>query len=261
MRIGTGRGTVGADPSGAPPRRRTGDSRPRGNGRLVVVGTDVCADLGVHRVELAERGYTVVPDAGPDVTTVLSRFGRLVPQYDGAIRQHLRGHGGDVGPHTEAPGWPPPPRYVALHCRTPGGRAELGDGAAFFGALSPQLRAVAYEREIVWPGRGTGGVARGVRAPLVQRSATGRDVLRFSYNLLTGGRYEPATGRSRPPLGALGVELAQLAAMFFELGRTPVTVPVDAVLVWDSQRMFHTLPAHRDYLRFWLADDSGARSA
>jgi hypothetical protein len=158
---------------------------------------------------------------------------------------------------------------VALHCRAPagpgGGRPELADGAAFLAALSPQLRAVAYEREIIWPGRGTGGVARGVRAPLARRSAAGRDILRFSYNLLTTGQYEQPAGRIRPPLGALGVELAQLAAMFFELGRATVAVPADAVLLWDNQRMFHALPAHRPdgrhHVRYWLAGDCGDRPA
>jgi len=218
--------------------------------------------LETYSTELADRGYTVVPDAGPDPAALLRRFGRLVPQYDGAIRHHLRGDPAGVPLHTEAPGWLPPPRYVALHCADPAGsRLELADGSEFFAALSPQLRAVACEREIVWPGRGTGGVARGLRAPLVQRSPDGRDVLRFSYNLLTTGRYEPATGRLLPPLGPLGVELAQLAAMYFELGRTALAVPAGAVLVWDNQRMFHALPPHRDHVRYWLAGPAGAGAA
>jgi hypothetical protein len=211
--------------------------------------------------DLAVQGYTVVPDAGPDPAALLGRFGRLVPQYDGAIRHHLRGDPNGVPLHTEAPGWLPPPRYVALHCAGPAGsRLDLADGAAFFAALSPQLRAVACQREIVWPGRSTGGVARGVRAPLVQRSPDGRDVLRFSYNLLTTGRYEPVTRRPMPPLGPLGVELAQLAAMYFELGRAAVAVPAGAVLVWDNQRMFHTRPPHGDHVRYWLAGDAAGHA-
>ena len=58
-----------------------------------------------------------------------------------------------------------------------------------------------------------------------------------------GSRLELADGAAFfAALSPLGVELAQLAAMYFELGRAAVAVPAGAVLVWDNQRMFHTLP-------------------
>ncbi|WP_335934658.1 TauD/TfdA family dioxygenase [Streptomyces sp. PTD5-9] len=235
--------------------------------------------LDVHTWELAERGYTVLDGIRTDeeAAAALHAFGDLIPQYDGALRYQVKAAPGfeerrysksvnTILVHTEAPGWNPPPGYLALHCRVQAtcgsGHTELADMRRFVESLSDGDRAVLYEREIEWLGHNTGGVGtEGVRRPVVERTADGEEILRFSYNLLTTGQYDPpvdaSVDASELPLGSFGVHLAEQAEEFFRQEKVSVLIPEDSVLVWDNQRMVHARSAYRDakrhLTRYWIA--------
>lgn len=235
--------------------------------------------LDIHTWELAEHGYTVLDGIRTDeeAAAALYAFGELVPQYDGALRYQVKAAPGfeerrysksvnTILVHTEAPGWNPPPNYLALHCRVQAtcgsGHTELADMRRFVDSLSDESRAALYEREIEWLGHNTGGVGtEGVRRPVVERTADGREVLRFSYNLLTTGQYDPpvdvSVDASELPLGGFGVHLAEQAEEFFRQEKVSVLIPEDSVLVWDNQRMVHARSAYRDakrhLTRYWVA--------
>ncbi|MCQ1577956.1 MULTISPECIES: TauD/TfdA family dioxygenase [Streptomyces] len=235
--------------------------------------------LDVHAWELAEYGYTVLDGIHTDeeAAEALRAFGELVPQYDGSLRYQVKAAPGfeerrysksvnTILVHTEAPGWNPPPSYLALHCRVQAtcgsGHTELADMRRFVDALSEKDRAALHERGIEWLGHNTGGVGtEGVLRPVVERTDSGQEILRFSYNLLTTGQYDPPVDASvdpaELPLGSFGVHLAEQAEEFFRQEKISVLIPEDSVLVWDNQRMVHARSAYRDarrhLTRYWIA--------
>jgi hypothetical protein len=230
---------------------------------------------------LAEQGYWLIDgvETDDDAERALRSFGTLVRQYDGAIRNQVKAVSGyenyrysksvnTILVHSEAPGWNPPPRYLALHCRTQatcgGGHTDLVEAWSFIASLPDSLREQMRCRIVHWPGHNTAGVAgAGVRAPMIQSTGSGREIVRFSYNLLTRGHYDPPIdGESDPdtlPLGRDGVTLAERAAEFFAERRTQILIPEGSILIWDNQRMFHARSAYQDrrrhLTRYWLAED------
>ncbi|MDJ0383070.1 TauD/TfdA family dioxygenase [Streptomyces sp. G-G2] len=235
--------------------------------------------LDLHAWELAEQGCTLLTDITTDeqAAEALSAFGELVPQYDGSLRYQVKAAPGfeerrysksvnTILVHTEAPGWNPTPSYLALHCRVQAtcgsGHTELADMRQFVATLAEQDRSALYERDIEWVGHNTGGVGtEGVRRPVVERTEGGREIVRFSYNLLTTGQYDPPVDASVDPadlpLGSFGIHLAEQAEAFFRERKTSVLIPENSVLVWDNQRMVHARSAYRDakrhLTRYWIA--------
>ncbi|MGW7002421.1 TauD/TfdA family dioxygenase [Streptomyces sp. NPDC054933] len=236
--------------------------------------------VDVHTKELVEQGYTLLDGITTDdqAAEALRQLGEPIPQYDGALRHQVKAAPGFEGRryskstntilvHTEAPGWNPPPRYLALHCRVQAkcgsGHTELADARAFVAQLGEADRRLVYERTVDWVGHNTGGTgSSGVRRPAVERTADGREIVRFSYNLLTAGHYDPPVDAEvRPedlPLGAAGIELARQAEEFFREHKVSVLIPEDSVLVWDNQRMLHARSSYTDVrrhlTRYWLAE-------
>jgi len=236
------------------------------------------------RSELDEQGYTLIGgiDSDEDAERTLQDFGLLVPQYDGAVRNQVKAVPGyenyrysksvnTILVHSEAPGWNPPPRYLALHCRTQatcgGGHTDLVEAWPFVASLPADLRDQMRSQVVHWPGHNTAGVAgKGACAPMIQATGSGREIVRFSYNLLTRGHYDPpidgASDLDALPLGQVGVALAERAAGFFAERRTRILIPERSILIWDNQRMFHARSAYRDsrrhLTRYWLAEDSPA---
>jgi hypothetical protein len=232
-----------------------------------------------HAQELLDQGYTLIEGITSDeeAAEALRPFGELIPQYDGELRYQVKAAPGfedrryskstnTILVHTEAPGWSPPPQYLALHCRVQAtcgsGHTELADARAFLSGLDEADTLAVRERQIDWVGHNTAGTGtEGVRSPVVESTADGREIIRFSYNLLTAGHYDPPVDAvpdpARLPLGRLGLELAERAAEFFREYKVSVLIPENAVLVWDNQRMLHARSEYRDarrhLTRYWLA--------
>ncbi|MDU6749943.1 MAG: hypothetical protein E6447_20000, partial [Bradyrhizobium sp.] len=89
----------------------------------------VSSDFLQFQTLLASRGWAVLAsgeiDADPAVT--LRRLGTIVPQYDGRVSFDVTYRPGyddapysqsmnALGAHTEAPGFMPLPKYLALYC-------------------------------------------------------------------------------------------------------------------------------------------------
>ncbi|MFI6055266.1 TauD/TfdA family dioxygenase [Streptomyces violascens] len=230
--------------------------------------------------ELLDQGYTLLEGITTDeeAAEALRDLGTLVPQYDGQLRYQVKAAPGfedrryskstnTILVHTEAPGWNPPPRYLALHCRVQAtcgsGHTELADAYAFTASLSRAEREAVHAESIDWVGHNTGGTGTaGVRRPVVERTPQGRDIVRFSYNLLTAGHYDPPVDAEVPaeelPLGALGAELAVRAETFFRENKVSVLIPENSILVWDNQRMLHARSSYTDtrrhLTRYWLQE-------
>ena len=116
-------------------------------------------------------------------------------------------------------------------------------------------------QEVDWLGSNTSGVGgEGVRRPIVERGADGREIIRFSYNLLTAGHYDPPVdaqvNAEDLPLGKAGIRLAEEAADFFRNEKVSILIPEDSILIWDNQRMLHARSEYRDarrhLTRYWL---------
>jgi hypothetical protein len=110
--------------------------------------------------ELSTRGWTVLTpgEFAHDVTGTLHEFGSIIPQFNGQTAFAITRKPGyedlpysqsmnSIGPHTEAPVYGPPPRYLALHCHHQatcgGGHTGLVDGYQFLKSLErtePELR-------------------------------------------------------------------------------------------------------------------------
>ena len=106
------------------------------------------------------------------------------------------------------------------------------------------------------------GPAGGVRTPLLRTRDNGRPMLRFSFNLLTAGEYDPAldadVSADELSLGEDGRKLARRVSDLFHELRTSVLIPNGALLIWDNQRMLHARFSYADparhLTRFWITD-------
>ncbi len=115
--------------------------------------------------EVAEYGYTVPDGIHTDEeapkrsarsasscrsTTALLRY--QVKAAPGFEERRYSKSVNTILVHTEAPGWNPPPSYLALHCRVQAtcgsGHTELADMRRFVDALSEKDRAALHERGI-----------------------------------------------------------------------------------------------------------------
>ena len=125
-----------------------------------IVASKSYVSLGHRHEELSARGWTVLtPDEfADDVLGTLQAFGPVIPQFNGQTAFAITRKPGyedlpysqsmnGIGPHTEAPVYGPPPRYLALHCHQQatcgGGHTGLVDGyelLAFLERTDPELR-------------------------------------------------------------------------------------------------------------------------
>lgn len=228
---------------------------------------------------LSDHGLLLVEDIGEQDSAagLLAQLGELIPQYDGRTTHEVicrPGHenlaysqsNNTICAHTEAPGWNPSPAYLALFCHRQascgGGHTDLLDVELLLPCLDKREIALMSEREIEFPG--TGGPDRPVRLPMLSAGPNERPVLRFSFNYLTTGTYEPASDTNpadwQLPLGADGRALALRVHDLFLALRTRVLVPEKCLLVWDNHRMLHARSRYRDparhLTRFWVSDGS-----
>lgn len=203
---------------------------------------------------------------------LLQDIGRFVPQYTGTVEHevvHRPGNDGraysqsrnTIRAHTEAPGWDPSPRHLALYChrqaRCGGGHTDLLDGRILEKLLGPAEHALLTEPRLAFPGPGGGTVT----VPMLYEEDDGRPVLRFSYNLLTAADYDAALDASPEPellpLGRAGAALARRVGELFDQHRTRILVPDGCLLIWDNQRMLHARSAYEDadrhLTRYWIA--------
>ncbi|GHC68224.1 TauD/TfdA family dioxygenase [Streptomyces flavofungini] len=231
------------------------------------------------RAVLESDGHAVVDRLAGQrhAIELMQDIGRFVPQYTGTVEHevvHRPGNDGraysqsrnTIRAHTEAPGWDPSPRHLALYChrqaRCGGGHTDLLDGRLLKKLLSPAEHALLTDTRIDFPGPGGAAPAGGpVTVPMLYEEDDGRPVLRFSYNLLTAADYDAALDASPEPdllpLGRAGADLARHVGELFDEYRTRVLIPDGSLLIWDNQRMLHARSAYADadrhLTRYWIA--------
>ncbi|MNI17389.1 Taurine catabolism dioxygenase TauD, TfdA family [compost metagenome] len=174
-----------------------------------------------------------------------------------------------IGPHTEAPVYGPPPRYLALHCHKQatcgGGHTGLVDGYAFLKSLEhtePELREWLDDTPVEFVATAKPGepAQTRVREYILTPTAEG-DIFRFSYNQFHYGDVNPSeealqqsqVANNTSPLARFAV----LGEAYFVEHNVPVLIPDGCMLIWDNWRMIHarsryTDPA-RNLTRYWLA--------
>lgn len=229
--------------------------------------------------ELRTRGWSVLRHDAiyKDPADTLCRLGELVPQYDGQITfdvtykqgfdnapysQSMNG----LGAHTEAPGYEPPPKYLALYChrqaRCGKGQTLLADGALFYDTvLEPDLRAWAGEHTIEFVATAKpGSDERRSLLAKIRGEHRGEPMLRFSYNLFRYGNVNPTADdvansgkKIQDPLA----RIAEQGEVWFADNLTPVLIPEGCMLVWDNHRLIHGRGEYSDparhLTRYWLA--------
>ncbi len=234
--------------------------------------------LARARERLAHRGWVVVEDIGaPDVARrFLSGIGSFLPQYDGNLAYEVTARPGfeayqysqsqnGIRPHTEAPGYEPPPSYLALHCRRQagcgGGHTLLADGYRFIETLPSDLRALAETRPVRFQTTKLPGasVVPSIDRPLIERRVGVGPILRYSYNVM---RYDHLHPRIEGADEEKEVEDPFFRAMcarglaFFEASCDYVLVPTNGILVFDNVRMLHARHRYEDrarhLTRYWL---------
>jgi alpha-ketoglutarate-dependent taurine dioxygenase len=237
------------------------------------------ASAGIARckAELREQGWTILSRDllrdGP--RPALAHFGRIVPQFNGEETYEVTLKPGfeklpfsqsknAIGPHTEAPVYDPPPKYLALHCHRQaqcgGGQTLLADGFAFHASLSPELKAWADGNDVVFTASAMPGAERRLYRTRLVEEKDGARLFRFSYNQFRFGDVNPSEGdlaagggqAVQSPLG----RIAECGEKFFYENMIQVLIPEGSMLIWDNQRLMHARSKYTDPVRhltrYWL---------
>jgi hypothetical protein len=232
--------------------------------------------------ELSVRGWTVLTadELADDAVGTLEGFGPIIPQFNGQTAFAITRKPGyedlpysqsmnGIGPHTEAPVYGPPPRYLALHChrqaRCGGGHTGLVDGYEFLSFLDsadPELREWINDTPVEFVATAKPGEPdqRRVMEFILTPTEAG-DVFRFSYNQFHYGDVNPSkedlqqsqVANNASPLA----RFARLGEAYFVQRNTPVLIPDGCMLIWDNWRMIHARSQYTDparhLTRYWLA--------
>lgn len=229
-------------------------------------------DLAAMKDELANNGYVLVEHNGGqhNAIEILQQLGKLIPQYHGALEHEVTYRPGfddkaysqsnnTILAHTEAPGWSPSPRFLALYCHRQaqcgGGHTDILDLRELLPLLNKDEKVLLESTPLHFPGPG-GGVTRNI----VELEKSG-SVLRFSFNLLTSGEYDPPldniVSHHLLPMGKMGFDLAHKINNIFIENCSSVLIPDDALLIWDNQRLLHARSKYEDknrrLVRYWIA--------
>jgi alpha-ketoglutarate-dependent taurine dioxygenase len=231
------------------------------------------------RATLADRGWAILQaeDIGNDPVAILNQIGRIVPQYNGQdtfevtyqkgfddvpYSQSMNG----IGPHTEAPAYDPPPRYLALFChrqaRCGHGETLLADGIDFFdNALSSELRDWAFTNPVNFLAAAKPGSEEvGQKLSHLRETHSNEPMLRFSFNLFRYGNVNPSgeemARATEQDSGALS-RIATEGEAYFVKNMIPVLIPDGCMLVWNNHRLMHGrgqfADPKRHLTRYWLS--------
>lgn len=228
------------------------------------------------RAALDEHGWVIV-DEVPEAAAaeaVLAELGDLLEQYKGTIRHEVKARPGfddlqysqsrnGITPHTEAPGLPKPPRYLALHChrqaRCGGGHTLLADGYAFVDSLAPELAAEVRSRPIRFDlvANSGAGESEAIPAPIYTEGEP--PVLRYSYNVLRDNSLDAPTHEDALELDGVDPFNAELCRLGVEFMREEGfgALPRDGgLLIFDNWRMLHARDSYEDparhLTRYWV---------
>lgn len=222
--------------------------------------------------ELTNKGYALVERNGGQghAIKILQKLGTLIPQYHGALEHEVMYRPGfddkaysqsnnTILAHTEAPGWSPSPRFLALYCHKQaqcgGGHTDIFDLQELLPLLNKDEQSLLESIPLHFPGPGGGATRK-----ILETDRLG-SVLRFSFNLLTSGEYDPPldniVSHQSLPLGKKGFDLAHKINNIFIKNCSSILIPDDALLIWDNQRLLHARSKYEDknrrLVRYWIS--------
>ncbi len=228
--------------------------------------------------ELAANGWAIVRGFAEPTRAerALGELGELREQYGAVLRHQVKAKPGfdhlqythsrnGITPHTEAPGLPSPPRYVALHChrqaRCGGGHTLLADGYAMIAALEPTLRDEAQRRPIRFDlVRGADSDSGLVAAPILA-PVDGDQIptLRYSYSVLRDNSVSAPVHDDLEDLEDLDPFHAAMCKQGLEHMESEGfgALPGDGeLLIFDNWRMIHARDTYTDperhLTRYWV---------
>jgi hypothetical protein len=242
-------------------------------------GSEGIAASADWRGPLDEHGWVIVAGVAEHAAAeaALRELGELLEQYRGTIRHEVRARPGfdsvqysqsqnGITPHTEAPGLPVPPRYLALHChrqaRCGGGQTLLADGYAFVGSLDQRLAHDVRSRQIRFdlvPNSGAAG-SDAIAAPIYTEAVNGTPaVLRYSYNVMRDNSLDAPTHDDHLELDGLDpfhAEMCRLGVEFVQRSGFGALPGDGELLIFDNWRMVHARDSYRDperhLTRYWI---------
>lgn len=237
------------------------------------------ASIADCKAELLERGWTILPPhlLHEGARPALAHFGRIVPQFGGQDTFEVTLKPGfeklpfsqsknEIGPHTEAPVYDPPPKYLALHChrqaKCGGGQTLLADGLAFYQSLSPDLKQWVDNNDVEFSATTVPGSSeRQVHHAKLLEERDGAKLFRFSYNQFRFGDVNPSESDLASPVKHYADtpldQITQSGERFFYENMIQVLIPEGSMLIWDNQRLMHARSEYKDPVRhltrYWLS--------
>lgn len=236
--------------------------------------------LAEHKNELATRGWTVLSEKLIDnkIDEILSYFGEIVLQFNGKKKSEITFEPGfeklpfsqstnNIGPHTEAPVYSIPPKYLTLYCHKQAtcgsGQTLLADGFSFFDSLNLKLKRWAEENYIeisasALPGKNEKELSH----TKLMEYKNGNKIFRFSYNQFHFGDVNPSEVDLKNPNVNNSEDLREIAKLgeeFFYENLIEVLIPEKCMLIWDNHRFMHARSKYQDkkrhLTRFWLNEN------
>jgi alpha-ketoglutarate-dependent taurine dioxygenase len=240
---------------------------------------ETAASIASCKSELLERGWTILPPhlLHDGARPALAHFGRIVPQFGGKDTFEVTLKPGfeklpfsqsknEIGPHTEAPVYDPPPKYLALHChrqaKCGGGQTLLADGLAFYESLSPDLKQWMKQNEVEFSATTLPGTSeRQVHRARLLEEKDGATLFRFSYNQFHYGDVNPSESDLAAPVKQYADSpldhITQSGERFFYENMVQVLIPEGSMLIWDNRRLMHARSEYQDPVRhltrYWLS--------
>jgi alpha-ketoglutarate-dependent taurine dioxygenase len=240
--------------------------------------------IAAVKAQLSWRGWTVVENMHDKakVLELLQSLGTLLPQYTGQLEYDVKSVPGfenfqysqsanTIQPHTEAPVYTPPPKYLALYCqrqaRCGNGHTLLADGFGFIQTLSNDLRAEVLTRPINFSGFRTpekgAEEAPQVYSSVLSVSPKGEPILRFSYNVFRYNNLHPALDQESSDLfdgnDPFFRRMCAQVEDYFWQNKEAVLIPDSGILIFDNHRMLHARSKYTDHnrhlVRFWVGDE------
>ncbi|MDV7659592.1 TauD/TfdA family dioxygenase [Acinetobacter baumannii] len=247
-----------------------------------LIEKDKTLDLDGYKLLLEKQGWAILPPefVKDDPERALSGFGQTLLQFNGKKTFEVQYRPGfdnlpysqsknGIGPHTEAPVYDPPPRFLALHCHVQakcgGGQTQLADGFEFYNSLDEELKKIACEKSISFSATAQPGYSGKLEhSTCIISNIEKKPIFRFSYNQFYYGDVNPSdcttTVTPKTDDDACLMRIAELGETFFNNNLISILIPEKSILIWDNQRLMHARVHYTDtsrhLTRYWLSDSS-----
>lgn len=233
--------------------------------------------LKLAKKYLSTNGFTLITHVPSQASAkcILEEFGDLIPQYNGLLEYDVKAESGFenfqytkstnyISPHTEAPDYSIPPKFLALYCinqaKCGGGKTSICDTKKLQIYLTDEERNYLLTQEHEFIGGNIGPKDE------IKNSFTSvcldikNSILRFSYNYFTDnnvhGRLENTIEYSSDLFDLKRKSIAQSILNFFNNESLAILIPEKSILIWNNHQLLHGRSTYSDksrhLIRYWL---------